>query len=143
MPETSYVRTSLEIGFGEEPLPKRFEALRGREYRSVPLTEELPFEDRQFEVVLMHRSALGDDSVKEAHRVLRPGGRLCFQVPEKNKAQGGYTLAEIYALVRYGFDIVELDRPKWWEFRRLGRTISITARKKNWKQLNNTFRPLV
>lgn len=135
------VRTSLEVGFAENALPDRFVGLRGRESRAIAAVAEFPFEDAQFEVVIMHADAISGNSVKEAHRVLRPAGRLYFTVPEKTKKQNGFTLPEIYRLVRYGFDIVGLERPRWW-FLGIGeRTLTICARKKNWKRLDNSYRP--
>ena len=144
MSEYQAVRTSLEVGFPEgAELPSAFAGCRGKNFRSIEPQTEFPFEDRQFEVVIMAAGALSTDSVKEAHRVLKPTGRLLFKVPAKTRHQEGYTMADIYSLVRYGFDIIRVDRPKWWYFGCRGNDITIFARKKNWKQLNNTFRPLV
>lgn len=137
------VRTSLEVGFPEGGAPASYAHLRGREFRAIGAVSDFPYEDAQFEVVLMDGAAVSAARVKEAHRVLRPEGRLYFTVPEKTKKQAGYTLPDIYAIVRYGFNIVEVVRPAWWFFGRRGRTISICAQKKNWKSLSNTYRPLI
>ena len=137
------VRTSLEVGFaGAEP-PAGLANLRGRERRAIDAVAEFPFEDRQFEVVLLHATAVSPKTVKEAHRVLKPEGRLCFVVPERTRFQQGYTMPEIYSIVRDGFNIVGVERPSWWFLRRRGRTLSICARKKNWRTLDNRYRPYV
>ena len=75
--------------------------------------------------------------------MLKPEGRLYFIVPEKTKAQDGFTLPDVYSIVRGGFNIVEASRPPWWLFGRRGRTLTICAKKKNWKTLTNTYRPYV
>ena len=136
------VRTSLEVGFPGEALPARFAPLRGRVWRATDRATALPYEDAQFEVVLMDGAAVSAARVREAHRVLRPDGRLFFVVPEKVKEQDeGYTLPEIYSLVRCGFNIVDVERPHWWTFGRRGRTLTICAQKKTWKTVSNTYRP--
>ena len=135
------VRTSLEVGFPSGALPVRFAALRGRVWRSADTATDLPFEDAQFEVVILDASAVSRPAVKEAHRVLKPAGRLCFAVPEKTRRQDGFTLPDVYSLVRDGFNIVEVERPDRWRFWRRDRTLTICARKKNWKTLTNTYRP--
>lgn len=143
MPGLRPIRTSLEVGFPEGGPGERLLAYRGREFRSIPLKDRFPYADAQFEVVLMQASAVNRASVKEAHRVLCPEGRLYFTVPEKTKKQDGFTLPEIYSIVREGFNIVEVERPAWWLFGTRGRTITICAQKKNWRAHVNTYRPLV
>lgn len=135
------VRTSLEVGFPGEALPARFAPLRGRVWRATDRATALPYEDAQFEVVLMDGAAVSRAAVKEAHRVLKPDGRLYFAVPEKTRQQSGFTLPEVYSLVRDGFHIVEVERPSRWCFWRRERTLTICAKKKNWKTLTNTYRP--
>ena len=137
------VRTSLEVGFPEGTLPEAFANLRGRQTRAIGNVAEFPYEDRQFDVVLMSGDAVSAKSVKEAHRVLRPEGRLFFTVDERTKSQAGYTLPDIYSIVRGGFNITELTRPRWCFLLRRRRTLTICATKKNWKSLTNTFRPYV
>lgn len=131
-------RTSLDVGFTE--LPERFAALRGRASRSIPMQDEFPFEDAQFEVVILEAKAVSYAAVKEAHRVLRPEGCLYFVVPERNSKQAGFLLPDIYAIVREGFNIIKVERSAWWHFKRIGREISICARKKNWKTYKGLFR---
>ena len=137
------VRTSLEVGFSEGNLPEAFVSLRGQQTRAIGNLPEFPYENAQFDIVLMDGSAVSAASVREAHRVLRPEGRLFFIGPEKTKKQDGFTLPDVYSIVRSGFNITELTRPAWWFFGRRGRTLTICATKKNWKTLTNTFRPYV
>lgn len=144
MPELKReIRTSLEIGFPEEGPPKALLGYRGREMRSVAATTALPYEDCQFEVVLLDAKSVTRPIVKEAHRVLRPNGELRFIVPERTKKQEGMTLPDVYSVVRDGFNITELVRPPWWFFGSRGRTLTICAKKKNWKTLVNSYRPYV
>ena len=91
----------------------------------------------------MDGAAVSRQSVKEAHRVLRPEGRLYFIVPEKTKGQDGFSLPDVYSIIREGFNIVDVERPPWWLFGLRGRTISICAQKKNWRAHTNTYRPYV
>ena len=137
------VRTSLEVGFPEGTLPEAFANLRGRQTRAIGNVAEFPYEDRQFDVVLMSGDVVSAKSVKEAHRVLKPEGRLFFTVDERTKSQAGFTLPDIYSIVRGGFNITELTRPRWCFLLRRRRTLTICATKKNWKSLTNTFRPYV
>lgn len=141
MPPLTDIRTSLEVGFPEGGFPKAFVGYRGRDTRSIAALPEFPYEDAQFNVVLMDGAAVAPRAIKEAHRVLRPEGYLFFIVPEKTGKQAGFTLPDIYKTVRYGFDIVDVERPPWWLFGCRGRTLTICARKKNWKALTNTYRP--
>jgi SAM-dependent methyltransferase len=135
------VRTSLEVGFPGGALPPRFAALRGRAWRSTDRADDLPFEDGQFEVVMLDGASVSRESVKEAHRVLKPDGRLYFAVPQKTAGQTGWTLPEVYSLVRDGFHIVEVEKPNRLFFWQRRRELVICAKKKNWKSLSNTYRP--
>ena len=137
------IRTSLEVGFPEGNLPEAFVRFRGRQTRVIGALAAFPYEDGQFDVVLMDGGAVSAKTVREAHRVLRPEGRLLFTVPERTKKQEGYTLPDIYSIVREGFNITEVTRPAWWFFGSRGRTISICATKKAWKAVTNTYRPYV
>lgn len=137
------IRTSLEVGFTETDLPEGMRRYRGRVTRTIPVSAVFPFEDSQFEVVLLDGAAVSRASVKEAHRVLKANGELRFVVQERTKKQDGMSLPEIYAVVRDGFNIVEVVRPHWWFFGFRERTLTICARKKNWKTLRNTYRPYV
>ena len=141
MPELKEVRTSLSVGFPNGELPEAYVRFQGKASRSVPLSAEFPYEDAQFEVVMLHASAVSRAAVKEAHRVLRPNGYLLFTVNEKTQGQDGYTMPDIYAVVREGFNILSAQRPAWWHFGRLGRTISICAQKKAWRTYTGFSRP--
>lgn len=143
MPHVADIRTSLEVGFAGAELPARFARLRGREWRSIGAVPEFPFEDDQFDVVMLGSAAVSAKSVRESHRVLRPEGRLFFTVPEKTGSQEGYTLPNVYSLVRDGFNIVDVERPRWRLFRRRERTLTICAQKKNWRSASNRFRPYI
>ena len=135
------VRTSLEVGFPGGELPARFAALRGRAWRAAETAADLPYEDAQFEVVILAAPAVSRAAVKEAHRVLRADGRLCFAVPLRTRGQAGWTLPEVYSTVRDGFHIVEVEKPKWFAFWQRRRELAICAKKKNWKTLSNAYRP--
>ena len=137
----SSVSTSLAVGFADGELPPRLQQFVGRAHRCMAAAQAFPYEDSQFEVVMMSAEAVDAASVREAHRVLRPDGRMMFTVPEKTRRQDGFTLPSIYKIVREGFNIVEVERPPWWLFGLRGRTISICARKKNWRTLSNAYRP--
>ena len=137
------IRTSLEVGFPEGDLPEAFVRFRGKQTRAIGALADFPYEDGQFDAVLMDGGVVSAKAVREAHRVLRPEGRLFFTVPERTKKQEGYTLPDIYSIVREGFNITEVTRPAWWFFGSRGRTISICATKKAWKTVTNTYRPYV
>ena len=143
MSQLKEIRTSLEVGFPEGSLPEAFARFRGKQTRSIGALAEFPYEDGQFDVVLMDGGVVSAKAVREAHRVLRPEGRLLFTVPERTKKQDGYTLPDVYKIVREGFNITEVTRPAWWFFGSRGRTISICATKKAWKTVTNTYRPYV
>ena len=144
MPQlTQSVRTSLAVGFSGDRLPESFAQYIGRSHRDIAASAQFPFEDSQFEVVLMDGSCVSAAAVREAHRVLRPSGRLMFEVAEKTRSQDGMTLPDVYKIVREGFNIVGIARQPWWLFGFRGRTISICAQKKNWRGHNNAYRPYV
>lgn len=143
MPHLKDVRTSLDVGFDGAELPAQFACFRGRERRSIGIVREFPFEDEQFEVVMLAAEAVSGEAVRESHRVLKPEGRLFFTVPEKTGSQEGYTLPNVYSLVRDGFNIVGVERPRWRFFWRRRRTITICAQKKNWRSGGNRFRPYI
>ena len=143
MSQLKEIRTSLEVGFSEGTLPEAFTRFRGRQTRSIAALAEFPYEDGQFDTVLMDGGAVSAKAVREAHRVLKPDGLLLFTVQERTKKQDGYTLPDIYKIVREGFNITEVTRPAWWFFGSRGRTISICATKKAWKTVTNTYRPYV
>lgn len=99
---------------------------------------ELPFEDHQFEVVLLGHAMLDgsrsrmETLVREAHRVLQGGGCLVFTVEESSDGRG-WTARAVYELLRDGFDMVGLRRPAWWRFGTAGRTLTVCAARKTWR----------
>lgn len=133
MPHLDEVKTSLEVGFPSAILPERFARYRGKANRALGAVGEFPYEDAQFDVVMLDGSVVSLKTVREAHRVLKPKGYLFFIVPERTRSQRGFALPDIYSLIRDGFDIVDLERPAWWKFGRAGHTLTISARKKAWK----------
>ena len=87
MPHLKDIRTSLEVGFPENGVPEAFFRYRGKVMRTIEAVTEFPFEDAQFEVVLMDGAAVSAARVREAHRVLRPDGRLFFVVRRKSRSR--------------------------------------------------------
>lgn len=136
----SRIRCGLAVAFDDAEEVNALKSLRGGVWVSVPATDELPYEDRQFEVVVMNGSAVSRANVREAHRVLRPEGCLFFTVNERTGKQDGFTAPEIYKIVREGFDIVELSRPQWWRFGSQGHTMTVCARKKAWREHKSLIR---
>lgn len=129
-------RTGLEIGFLGGVLPQEFAHLRARVWREEPIATSYPYEDQQFEVVILSEDAISEDTVKEAHRLLLNGGRLYFSVREKTKKQDGYTAVELYNdFLKYGFDILTLTRSSWWKRIHGERRISVVASKKKWREI--------
>ena len=56
---------------------------------------------------------------------IRIRNRYCFH------DLGAYNLK--YELLRDGCDVVGLKRPPWWRFGTAGRTLTVCARRKNWR----------
>ena len=131
------VRSGLDVGFVDESVTEALRAARGGVWMSVNDGSDLPFDNEQFEVVVMNGAVVSPVTVKEANRVLREGGVLIFSVPERTRTQEGFSLPEVYRMIRGGFDIVELDRPGWWWFGFKSRTLTVTARKKAWRERKN------
>jgi len=80
---------------------------------------ELPFEDKQFDVVVVSCAMLTANPetvpaiIRECHRVIKIGGHLVFTVTRQKRrfpahpgAGAGYSEAEIYHLLRDGFDVL-------------------------------------
>ena len=134
------LKTGLAVGFGGEDAAGYFAAIRGGLWMSCETPRDLPFEDAQFDAVALETASVGRESVREINRVLKPEGFLYFSVPERDGKQDGYTAPEIYRIVREGFDIVDLKMPKWWKFGIGGRTITVSARKKAWKEHKSFLR---
>lgn len=134
------IRSGLAVGFADAAVADALRGLRGGVWLTDPGTGALPFEDEQFEVVVMDGAAVSRESVREANRVLRPEGSLYFAVPERTGAQEGYTQPEVYRMIREGFDILSVRRPRWWFLRRRGRTLTVCARKKAWHEHRGLIR---
>ena len=100
---------------------------------------EMPFDDHQFEVVVLSAALLSGDRaradtlVRETHRILQGGGCLVFSVDEAGGASG-LTQRGVYDLLKDGFDVVGLKRPPWWKFGAAGRTLTVCARRKTWRR---------
>lgn len=133
------VRSGLDVGFGDEEVSRALHESRGGVWRTIGDEAEFPFEDAQFEVVVMDGAKVTRGSVREANRVLRPDGCLFFTVPERTRRQQGLTPQEVYRLIREGFSILSVDRPAWWKFGRGGRTLTVCARKKAWREHKSLF----
>lgn len=100
---------------------------------------EMPFDDHQFEVVVLSAALLvgararAEAVVRETHRILQGGGCLVFSVDESG-AVSGFGQRGIYDLLKDGFDVVGLKRPPWWKFGVAGRTLTVCARRKTWRR---------
>lgn len=155
------VRAGLDVGFGDAVSSQAFRTSHGGVWMTVeeslasrnataaaldPKTVlqlgaggELPFEGHQFEVVLFAKGLLEGPRervatlVREAHRVLQGGGCLIFTVEEASSDERGWSARTVYELLRDGFDVVELRRPPWWRFGMGGRTLTVCACRKNWR----------
>ena len=100
---------------------------------------EMPFDDHQFEVVVLSAALLSNDRaraeavVRETHRILQGGGCLVFSVDESSSG-AGFSQRGVYDLLKEGFDVVGLKRPPWWKFGAAGRTLTVCARRKTWRR---------
>lgn len=127
------VRAGLVVGYSDDTMSV-LKSHRDGVWMEIPLSDEFPFEDGQFEVIVMHGSGVCRERVREANRILKPEGCLFFTVNERTGNDDGYTAPELYKIVREGFDIIELKRSKWWRFGRDGKTMTVCARKKAWRE---------
>ncbi len=127
------IRAGLVVGFTDNTM-ELLKSHRPGVWMREPLSKDFPYDDLQFDVVVLHSSGVSRECVREANRVLKPEGCLFFTVNERTGKQDGYSAPEIYRLVREGFDIVELDKPKWWSFGLSGKTFTVCARKKAWRE---------
>ena len=133
------VKTGLDIGFADETVTETLRNFRGGTWMSINDGGDLPFDDDQFEVVVMNGGVIGKTAVKEANRVLKRDGCLFFSVPAKTRGQVGYTVQEIYRVIREGFDILSIRRPRWWWFGRKPKMFTVCARKKSWRPHRSVF----
>ena len=127
------VRAGLAVGFDTFDF-EELRSVRGGVWEASGAEGGLPFDDRQFDVVAIDRKSVSRANILEVYRVLTPNGSMFFTVDERTGKQPGFTAPEIYKMVREGFDILELRRPKWWMFGRGGRTMTVCARKKTWRE---------
>ncbi len=142
------VRTGLDFGFTHagvsqhlrqlggywvtvEPTPARralvAAALGEEAVFSAGAGGELPFEDKQFDVVVLAHGALPGESeeasamIRECHRVIKAGGSIILTVEYRKRygvasalnssrvvsgAGGSYNEAEIFRLMKDGFDVL-------------------------------------
>ena len=128
------VRAGLDVGFSDEDFIARLHAARRGNWLSIPSSDIFPFEASQFDAVVLESQAVTREAVKEANRVLKPNGFMFFTVDAKTRKHEGYTVTEIYKIIREGFDIVDVARPSWWRFGFVRWTITVSARKKAWKE---------
>jgi SAM-dependent methyltransferase len=151
------VRTGLDIAFDDAEASNALRRLRGGVWMTVVTGESslasvggalpagtvhrmgaegaLPFDDCPFEVVVLNGAAISQPLVREIHRVLKPAGSLFFTVPEENRGMRDSTLSKVYNIfLKSGFDIVSVVRPPWWKFGIGGRTLTVCARRKAWKE---------
>lgn len=128
------VRSALMVGFPNNDALEKLRESRPGVWMSADMVNELPFEDTQFEVVIVATAAVSREVVREVNRVLVSGGSMFFTVNEKTRSQEGYTAPEVYRLVREGFDILSVRRPPWWVFGKRGHTLTVCARKKAWRE---------
>ena len=154
------VRAGADVGFGDAATSQIFRTACGGVWMTVETTAaaraataatldpksvlqlgasgELPFEDHQVGVLLLARALFDEPRervealVREAHRVLQGGGCLLFTVDESSDG-GGWSARAVYELLRDGFDVVGLRRPPWWRFGTAGRTLTVCAGRKNWR----------
>ena len=122
------VRTGLDVGFGDEAATNLLRETCGGLWLSIGMSAAL------------NGAALTREAVRETNRALKPGGCAFFTVDEKTRKQEGYTLPSVYRLVREGFDIIAVKRPKWWYFGRRGRTLTVCLRKKAWRECKTFVR---
>lgn len=130
----SRVRTGLDVGFNDEGVTNTLRDTFGGLWLSIGVREAFPFDDTQFEVVVLDGRCLTPECVRETHRVLRPQGCAFFTVNAKTRKQEGHTLSSLYRLVGNGFDIITVKKPRWWYFGRHGRTMTVCLRRKTWHE---------
>jgi SAM-dependent methyltransferase len=142
------VRSGLDIGFTNagvsqllrqtggywmtvEPTPQRRElvaaALGPETVLAAGEASELPFEDKQFDVVILahgvlpHDAAAASAMIRECHRVLKAGGHFILTVEYRKRygvaaalnrqrvvsgAGGCYSETEVFQLLKDGFDVL-------------------------------------
>ena len=134
----------MTVEDGHDARMRAAEALDPKTVLQLGLGGEMPFDDHQFEVVVLSAALLSGDRartdaiVRETHRILQGGGCLVFSV-EESEAGAGFTQRGVYDLLKDGFDVVGLKRPPWWKFGAAGRTLTVCARRKTWRSRSATI----
>ena len=128
------VRSGLLVGFDGTTALDLLRESRPGVWMQTGSAPELPFEDSQFEVVVVETKSVSREMVREVNRIMISGGSMLFVVNEKTRSEEGYTAPEVYRLIREGFDILSVRRPKWWYFGTRGHTLTVCARKKAWRE---------
>jgi SAM-dependent methyltransferase len=142
------VRSGLDIGFTNagvsqllrqtsgywmtvEPSPRRRELVAAALGPDTVLSSgenyELPFEDKQFDVIVLAHGVLSNEAsaahalIRECHRVLKAGGHFILTVEYRKRyglatalnrqrlvstAGGCYSEAEVFQLMKDGFDVL-------------------------------------
>ena len=80
------VRAGLVVGYSDNTMAV-LKSHREGVWMEIPLSQEFPFDDSQFEVIVMHGSGVSRERVREANRVLKPEGCLFFTVNERTSRQ--------------------------------------------------------
>ena len=73
MSQLKSIRTSLEVGFPEGTLPEAFAGLRGQQTRAIGNLPEFPYENAQFDVVLMDGGVVSAKTVRVTKASLGEG----------------------------------------------------------------------
>ena len=134
----------MTVEDGHDARMRAAEALDPKTVLQLGPGGEMPFDDHQFEVVVLSAALLSGDRartdaiVRETHRILQGGGCLVFSV-EDSEAGAGFTQRGVYDLLKDGFDVVGLKRPPWWKFGAAGRTLTVCARRKTWRSRSATI----
>jgi len=151
------LRTGVDIGFSDAAVSARFRerfpalwmtleregaafdaakaALDPGTVHRLGADGALPFDGNQFELAALNGAVVTQSLVREIHRVLKPAGLLFFSVEETVRCGPGNTLSKLYnTFLKSGYDIVSVMRPPWWHFGRDGHTLTVCARKKNWRE---------
>ena len=129
----------MTVEDGHDARMRAAEALDPKTVLQLGLGGEMPFDDHQFEVVVLSAALLSGDRaraeaiVRETHRILQGGGCLVFSVDESGSGSG-FNQRGVYDLLKEGFDVVGLKRPPWWKFGAAGRTLTVCARRKTWRR---------
>ena len=74
------IRSGLDVGFDDEDVTNELREFRGGVWMSISAKSEFPFDDEQFEVVVMNGAIVDRALAREANRVLRPEGCVFFLV---------------------------------------------------------------